>query len=113
LALAREALAVASTDGQAPGREPEEHLQALEAELTAVHRALSAAQAEERLVSFEVCPRLVAEVISAWTGVPQEQLAREHNARVASFADDLRARIRGQEQAVQALDRSMRASAPA
>ncbi|MCE4057986.1 type VI secretion system ATPase TssH [Pseudomonas sp. Au-Pse12] len=111
LALAREALAVASTDGQAPGREPEEHLQALETELTAVHRALSAAQAEERLVSFEVCPRLVAEVISAWTGVPQEQLAREHNARVASFADDLRARIRGQEQAVQALDRSMRASA--
>lgn len=116
LAQAREALQVSSVDGQAPGgvaldREPEVHMAALEAELAAVHRELSAAQADERLVSFEVCPRLVAQVISAWTGVPQEQLAREHNARVASFADDLRARIRGQEQAVQALDRSMRATA--
>jgi type VI secretion system protein VasG len=68
-------------------------------------------QVKERLVSFEVCPRLVAEVISAWTGVPLAQLAREHNAKVASFATDLRTRIRGQEQAVHALDRSMRATA--
>ncbi|MDB5993524.1 MAG: ATPase [Pseudomonas sp.] len=83
----------------------------LEAELHEVHSTLSAAQAVERLVSFEVCPRQVAEVISAWTGVPLAQLAREHNARVASFASDLRARIRGQEQAVHALDRSMRATA--
>ncbi|PWB31966.1 type VI secretion system ATPase TssH [Pseudomonas sp. SDI] len=73
--------------------------------------ALKRAQAEQRLVSFEVCPRLVAEVISAWTGVPLSQLAREHNAKVASFASDLRQRIRGQEQAVQALDRAMRAAA--
>ena len=50
-------------------------------------------------------------MISAWTGVPLEQLAREHNARIMRFAEDLRARIRGQEQAVQALDRSMRANA--
>jgi type VI secretion system protein VasG len=84
---------------------------ALEAELHEVHSTLSAAQAVERLVSFEVCPRQVAEVISAWTGVPLAQLAREHNTRVASFASDLRARIRGQEQAVHALDRSMRATA--
>jgi type VI secretion system protein VasG len=66
---------------------------------------------QRALVSFEVCPRLVAEVISAWTGVPLAQLAREHNAKVASFATDLRTRIRGQEQAVHALDRSMRATA--
>ncbi|MHC8347843.1 type VI secretion system ATPase TssH [Pseudomonas sp. RT4P38] len=83
----------------------------LEAALNETHRALTDAQLKERLVSFEVCPRLVAEVISAWTGVPLAQLAREHNAKVASFATDLRTRIRGQEQAVHALDRSMRATA--
>lgn len=83
----------------------------LQVELNETHRALTQAQATERLVSFEVCPRLVAEVISAWTGVPLAQLAREHNARVASFATDLGARIRGQEPAVHALDRSMRATA--
>jgi len=86
-------------------------IETLEAALGETHRALTQAQATERLVSFEVCPRLVAEVISAWTGVPLAQLAQEHNAKVARFATDLRTRIRGQEQAVHALDRSMRATA--
>lgn len=86
-------------------------VEALEAALNETHKALTEAQVKERLVSFEVCPRLVAEVISAWTGVPLAQLAREHNAKVARFAIDLRTRIRGQEQAVHALDRSMRATA--
>lgn len=86
-------------------------LDELEAELRALQTALAAVQAEQRLVSYEVCPRLVAEVISHWTGVPLAQLAREHNAQVANFAADLRARVRGQEQAVEALDRAMRAAA--
>lgn len=86
-------------------------VETLEAALNEAHNALTGLQIKERLVSFEVCPRLVAEVISAWTGVPLAQLAREHNAKVASFATDLRTRIRGQEQAVHALDRSMRATA--
>ncbi len=83
----------------------------LQAARDEIHLALTQAQARERLVSFEVCPRLVAEVISAWTGVPLAQLAREHNAKIASFSRDLSARIRGQEHAVHALDRSMRATA--
>ncbi len=86
-------------------------VEALTAALNEAHVSLVALQVKEQLVSFEVCPRLVAEVISAWTGVPLAQLAREHNAKVASFAKDLRIRIRGQEQAVHALDRSMRATA--
>ena len=88
-----------------------QRIEDLQAALNEIHRALTHAQAQERLVSFEVCPRLVAEVISAWTGVPLAQLAREHNVKVARFATDLRGRIRGQEQAVDALDRSMRATA--
>lgn len=86
-------------------------MEILQADLDETHRGLLDAQVEERLVSFEVCPRLVAEVISAWTGVPVAQLAREHNVKVAGFAGDLRKRIRGQEQAILALDRSMRATA--
>ncbi|KRV71570.1 type VI secretion system ATPase TssH [Pseudomonas citronellolis] len=89
----------------------EEDSEALEERLHQTHAALRDAQQDERLVSFEVCPRLVAEVISHWTGVPLSQLAREHNAKVASFAADLSQRVRGQEQAVQALDRAMRATA--
>ncbi|CAI8923769.1 AAA+ ATPase ClpV1 [Pseudomonas sp. IT-P258] len=121
LAKAREAAAVEPTvtvDEDAEGTVIEtlpvdeaQSVASLEATLNDTHKALTELQVKERLVSFEVCPRLVAEVISAWTGVPLAQLAREHNAKVASFATDLRTRIRGQEQAVHALDRSMRATA--
>lgn len=94
-------------DDEAAGvRAPE-----LQAELAQAYLQLSAAQQTERLVSFEVCPRLVAQVVSAWTGVPLSQLAREHSAQVSGFAAGLRQRIRGQDQAVDALDRAMRAVA--
>ncbi|WP_286786597.1 MULTISPECIES: type VI secretion system ATPase TssH [Pseudomonas] len=83
----------------------------IETALREVQAELAAEQAQSRLVSHEVCPRLVAEVISHWTGVPLSQLAREYNARLMSFAADLRKRVRGQEQAVDALDRAMRAAA--
>jgi type VI secretion system protein VasG len=105
-AIARQASSAAAIDA-----EPEYDLQQLEAELREIQAELATAQAHERLVSFEVCPRLVAEVISHWTGVPLSQLAREHNSKVLSFAHDLGLRVRGQEQAIAALDRSMRASA--
>ncbi|MGY2291448.1 type VI secretion system ATPase TssH [Pseudomonas sp. SDO528_S397] len=120
LAKAREAVAepVVSIEEDAEGTVIEtlavdeaQSVEALEAALNETHRSVTDLQTRDRLVSFEVCPRLVAEVISAWTGVPLAQLAREHNAKVASFATDLRLRIRGQEQAVHALDRSMRATA--
>ncbi|WP_095194625.1 type VI secretion system ATPase TssH [Pseudomonas sp. Irchel 3A7] len=94
-----------SNEEQAPD------IEVLGVALNEVHRNLTDSQVRQRLVSFEVCPRLVAEVISAWTGVPLSQLALEHNARIASFATDLRNRIRGQEQAIEILDRSMRATA--
>ncbi|QCY11718.1 type VI secretion system ATPase TssH [Pseudomonas sp. MPC6] len=121
LAKAREAAAVEptvtveeDTEGTVIETLPVDEAQSvetLEAALNETHKALTELQVKDRLVSFEVCPRLVAEVISAWTGVPLAQLAREHNAKVASFTADLRTRIRGQEQAVHALDRSMRATA--
>ncbi|MBV4554081.1 type VI secretion system ATPase TssH [Pseudomonas sp. SWRI102] len=88
-----------------------QEVETLDAALHETYDALVIAQAKERLVSFEVCPRLVAEVINAWTGIPLAQLACEHNIKITRFAADLRTRIRGQEPAVQALDRAMRAVA--
>src|SRR5690606_37254109 len=76
------------------------------AALAATQAELDRLQAGQPLVSHEVSPRLVAEVISHWTGIPVSQLAREHSTRVARFADDLRHRIRCQEQAVYPLGRS-------
>ncbi|MPQ71082.1 MULTISPECIES: type VI secretion system ATPase TssH [unclassified Pseudomonas] len=86
-------------------------LNGLEQQLRKAQSRLTDLQANERLVSHEVCPRLVAEVISQWTGVPLSQLAREHSELVATFGGELRQRVLGQEQAVEALDRAMRAAA--
>jgi type VI secretion system protein VasG len=88
-----------------------ERIEALEQSLAENRQALQAAQHGQRLVSFEVCPRLVAQVISAWTGIPLEQLAREHSAKVLNVAEDLHGRILGQAYAVQILDRCLRAVA--
>lgn len=88
-----------------------EQLAQVQKELNRIHVLLEEAQESERLVSFEVCPRLIAEVISGWTGIPVEQLAKEHNIKVMSFATELRERVRGQEQAVVALDKAIRTSA--
>ncbi|AZF21292.1 AAA family ATPase [Pseudomonas sp. R3-52-08] len=63
------------------------------------------------LVKPEVCPHGVAHVISAWTGIPVEQLALEPNTKVLGFAAALRSRVLGQDHAVQALDRALRAVA--
>ena len=84
---------------------------ALEQALIRQREILSTQQIGQPLVSLEVCPRLVAQVISAWTGIPVEQLAVEHSETTLGFADALRSRILGQEQAVQALDRNVRAVA--
>lgn len=95
----------------AEARRKGEQIDALERGLAESHQALQAGQHEQRLVSFEVCPRLVAQVISAWTGIPLEQLAHEHSAKVLNVAEDLRGRVLGQEYAVQALGRCLRAVA--
>ncbi len=86
-------------------------VEALEQALAAQRETFFAQQGSQPLVNLEVCPRLVADVISAWTGIPLAQLAHEHSENVLGFAQALRARILGQEHAVQALDRNQRAVA--
>lgn len=98
----------ADTLAESPGAAPND---GEETTIEALCEQLSTLQKANRLVSHEVCPRLVAEVISQWTGVPLAHLAAEHDDRVGRFADDLRNRVRGQNQAIAALDRSMRAAA--
>lgn len=102
--VAMRAATAAQSSGNAPNDSEETTIEALREQLSSLQQA-------NRLVSYEVCPRLVAEVISQWTGVPLAHLAAEHDNRVGRFSDDLRERVRGQDQAVAALDRSMRAAA--
>jgi len=115
LTLRRQLATAHASDPAAPLEQPtlavSRRVDSLQEALDQAHAALTDLQRDQPLVSFEVCPRLVAEVVSTWSGLPLAQLAREHSTRIASFATDLRARIRGQEHAVQVLARSMRAAA--
>ena len=83
----------------------------LEHALAQQRQVLHAQQNGQPLASLEVCPGLVAQVVSAWTGIPVERLALESSERVLGFADALRSRILGQEHAVQILERNLRAAA--
>ncbi|MFB3305447.1 AAA family ATPase [Pseudomonas sp. AMR01] len=84
-------------------------LKAMEPERHALEQAWR--EREPSSSDLEVCPRLVAQVIGAWTGIPVEQLALEPSEKILGFATALRERILGQEQAVQVLDRALRAVA--
>lgn len=88
-------------------------LQALNLHMDAVEQQRQALeqQCSQSAEPLEVCPLQVAQVISAWTGIPVEQVALEANEKILGFADVLRKRILGQEHAVQALDRALRAVA--
>ncbi|OYD21098.1 type VI secretion system ATPase TssH [Oceanimonas baumannii] len=81
------------------------------AQLQALQQQLAELQQSQRLVHYEVSARLVAEVISAWTGIPVGNLVQQRSQQVMHFGEHMQQRIRGQQHAIDALNRSVRASA--
>lgn len=80
-------------------------------QLSQLQQALGALQTEQVLVHYEVSEQLVAEVISAWTGIALSNLIEQRSNRVLEFSERMQGRIRGQDHAIAALDRSVRAIA--
>ena len=64
-------------------------------------------KAEERLLVDE---STIAEVLSTMTGIPLSRLAEEESKKILNLEDELRKRVIGQEQALQAVSRSIRRS---
>ena len=58
----------------------------------------------------EVTADDVARIVSAWTHIPAEHLTAEEETRLQSLEDRLRARVAGQEEAVEAVARVIRRS---
>ncbi len=50
----------------------------------------------------------IAEVVAMWTGVPVMQIAQEESQRLLKMEEELRASIIGQDEAIQAIARSVR-----
>ena len=84
---------------------------ALSAEaLQAKIETLAELSKDESLVQFETSPAMVAEVISDWTGIPVGRMVSDDARAVLTFKDDLGRRIKGQAEAVEALDQGLRAA---
>lgn len=80
------------------------------AALDAARHGYEAAQGEEGLLNVEVTPDVVAQVVSDWTGIPVGKVAREEAALVADLEAHLAERIKGQDAAIEAVCKVIKAS---
>jgi type VI secretion system protein VasG len=78
------------------------------ARAAALKRDLEALQADAPMVPLEVDGRVVAAVVSAWTGVPLGKMLRDELRTVQQLCPALESRILGQSHAIDALARRIR-----
>lgn len=98
-----------ATADAAPERLPATEEEAREA-LREARARLEELQGGDPLVCVEVTPDVVAQVVSDWTGVPVGKVARDQAAQIANLLDTLKARIRGQDAALQSVVEGIQAS---
>ncbi len=89
-----------------PPTEPEQ----LKQEMENAKKELEKLQGDSPLVRIEVNPDMVAKVVSDWTGIPLGKVLRDQAQNVIAFEDHLKERIRGQDQAVEAVTQVIKAA---
>jgi ATP-dependent Clp protease ATP-binding subunit ClpB len=85
------------------GRIPE-----LERELAAAERELASVQHDGAMLKEEVGPDDIAEVVSAWTGIPAGRLMEGETAKLLRMEESLSQRVVGQPEAVAAVSDAVR-----
>ncbi|MEV6657165.1 ATP-dependent chaperone ClpB [Nocardia fluminea] len=81
---------------------------ALEKELAAAEAASGAAAGGEVMLNEEVTPDDIADVVSAWTGVPVGRMLEGETAKLLRMESEVAGRVVGQEEAVQAVSDAVR-----
>ena len=82
----------------------------LEKKLAAANEKLKSMQGGKTLLKEEVTEEEVAEVVSAWTGVPVSRMMQGEMAKLANLEDVLHNRVIGQDEAVSAVSGAIRRS---
>lgn len=125
--LAFDQTGVAIKDRQASGQPVEENLYQRLYELDQALKSLTARVEQEgeqdsltkggkevlhskRLLRREVGPEEIAEVVSAWTGIPVTRLVETERAKLLVLEDRLHQRLIGQDEAVEAVSDAVRRS---
>ncbi|MDD2318650.1 MAG: type VI secretion system ATPase TssH [Geobacteraceae bacterium] len=90
--------------------ETEEPQMEIRKEIAHVTDALNRLQGEAPLLRIEVDPDVVAKVVSDWTGIPLGRVLRDQARNVMQLENDLRGRIKGQDEALHIICQAVRAA---
>jgi type VI secretion system protein VasG len=71
---------------------------------------LAAVQGDDPLIHFEVTPAIISQIISDWTGIPVGNMVKDEVQTILRFDDHLKQRIKGQDHAIEAIARRIRAA---
>jgi len=82
----------------------------LENEAAALKARLDEIQKQGSLLSEEITPEDIAEVISKWTGIPVSRLMESEKERLLTLEEELHKRLIGQDEAVSAVSEAVRRS---
>jgi type VI secretion system protein VasG len=98
--------AAPATDAALTADERREHIERLKVRIA----DLAAVQGHDPLLTYEVSPDVVGQVIADWTGIPVGRMVRDESAAILALADKLKERVIGQDQAIGAIDEGVRAA---
>ncbi|MDY6950443.1 MAG: type VI secretion system ATPase TssH [Thermodesulfobacteriota bacterium] len=90
--------------------DPDKNEDDVKAEIDRVSKELETLQGDDPLVRIEVDPDVVAKVVADWTGIPLGKVMREEAQNVINLESNLRTRIKGQDEAVEAIAQVIRAA---
>jgi type VI secretion system protein VasG len=79
-------------------------------ELRAAIDELRAIKPEDTLVAADVSAALVASIVGDWTGIPVGKMVKDDVSAILKTEELLRARVRGQDPALEAIARELRAA---
>lgn len=79
-------------------------------EIQTLEAQLAEKQTDDPLVYYEVKPDTISRVISDWTGIPVGSMVKDEASVILNFKNDLSQRIKGQEHALEALDRGIKSA---
>ena len=99
-----------STVGKETSSEQTDEIQETKKELTEAEQELSKIQGEEPFIHYQVTPEIISKVVSDWTGIPVGNMIKDEIQSILNFSENLGKRIKGQNYAIQSIDRQIRAS---
>ena len=85
-------------------------IQEAERKLQDSKQTLTEIQSESKMIKEEVDTEEIAEVVSKWTGIPVQKMVESEVSKLLRLEDELKKRVVGQEEAIEALSDAVRRS---